>query len=272
MLKEVILMFSDGVVGYIRVSSLGQLENGAGLDIQKDKIKEYCKDKGLQFTRFYEDKAISGAVRDRPALLELLKDCELGLVKKVIVYRQDRLSRELTVALWIETQFKKHGIDLISVTDLEYNLDDPLQKAFKRIADVFAELEKEVIVARLRDGRFNKAKRGKKASGSIAYGYQKEDGNLIIKEDEAQWIRRMFRWKVKGFSYSKIVNLLKDRGARTRKGNLFSIEAVRYITKNEFYFGKASYGEIQTKGEHEAIISKRLFMRAERKAVGLNTL
>ena len=72
-------------------------------------------------------------------MLELLKDCEAGVVKRVIVYKQDRLSRELTVALWIETQFKKNDVEVSSVVDPEFDMDDPLQKAFKRIVDVFAE-------------------------------------------------------------------------------------------------------------------------------------
>ena len=99
--------------GYLRVSTANQVENGDGLQIQRNKIIQFCKEQGLSIGEFYEDKGISGAVKDRPALLQLLKDCESGHIKRVIVYKQDRLSRELTVALWLETQFKKYDIELI---------------------------------------------------------------------------------------------------------------------------------------------------------------
>ena len=121
---------TERVAGYVRVSTVSQAESGTGIQIQKSKILEYCKDNHLGFTRFYADEGISGAIKDRPGLLELLKDCGEGLVNKIIVYKHDRLSRELTISLWLETQFKKHDIDLMSVVDPEYDLEDPLQKAF----------------------------------------------------------------------------------------------------------------------------------------------
>lgn len=159
-------MDSDGItVGYVRVSTASQVDKGDGLEIQRGKISEYCKDKGIAIAQIYEDKGISGAVKDRAGLLQLLKDCERGLIKRVVVYKQDRLSRELTVSLWLETQFKKHDVEISSVVDPEYDLEDPLQKAFKRIADIFAELEKDVIAARLKDGRINNVKKGERGSG-----------------------------------------------------------------------------------------------------------
>jgi site-specific DNA recombinase len=260
-------MNTDGVIkGYVRVSTTSQVENGEGLEIQKRRILEYCKEKKLNLEGFYEDKGISGAVRDRPGLLQLLKDCENGIVRRVVVYKQDRLSRELTVALWLETQFKKCDIELSSVVDPEYDLEDPLQKAFKRIADVFAELEKDVIAARLKDGRENKAKNGERGSGPIAFGYRKVSGKLEVDPDEAQWIDKIFRLAVKGERYSKIVEKLKKGGVTTRRGKQFQIESVKYILKNKLYYGESNFGKISSKGNHQAIVSKRLFLKAQKKA------
>ena len=208
-------MPKTSIVGYVRVSTANQVENGDGLEIQRKKITEYCKEKGVTLDRVYEDRGISGTVRDRPGLLGLLKYCETGAVKRVIVYKQDRLSRELTVALWLETQFKKYDIELNSVVDPEYDLEDPLQKAFKRIADIFAELEKDVIAARLKEGRINRAKNGQRGSGPIPFGYLKNDGRLELDQVEARWVEKVFRWAVKGQSYTKIVRaFFSDRIAQ----------------------------------------------------------
>ena len=193
-------MHSDEcVVAYLRVSTQTQVDHGEGLEIQKRKIIEYCAEKGLKVSKFYEDKAVSGSVRDRPDLLRLLEDCEKGRVKKLVVYKHDRLSRELTVALWLETQFKKNDVEVISVVDPEYDMEDPLQKAFKRIADIFSELEKDVIATRLKEGRMNNAKNGKRGSGPLPFGYVKIGDKLEIDPEEAQNITRIFRWVVKGY-------------------------------------------------------------------------
>ena len=252
-------------VSYERVSTSSQVENGAGLKIQREKISEYCKDKGIALGRTYEDKGISGTVKDRPGLLQLLKDCETGIIGRVIVYKQDRLSRELTVSLWLETQFKKHDIEICSVVDPDYDLEDPLQKAFKRIADVFAELEKDVIAARLRDGRVNNAKNGERGSGPIPFGYKKVDGKLVTNPEEAQYVERIFRWALKGFRYSKIVDILKDRKILTRRRKAFTIQSIKYILTNAMYYGQTSFGDINSAGVHPPIISRRLFVKVQRK-------
>lgn len=245
--------------GYVRVSTTSQVENGEGIEIQRRKILEYCKGKSMVLGQFYEDKGISGAIKDRPALLTLLKDCEAGLVKRVVVYKQDRLSRELTVALWLETQFKKYNIELVSVVDPEYDMEDPLQKAFKRIADVFAELEKDVIAVRLKDGRRNKAQNGGRGSGAIPFGYRKEGESMEIETAEATWVEKIFRLAAQGQSYSYIARKLNSNGITTKRGKPFQIESVKYILKNRMYYGESVFGDIKTKGLHKPIISKRLF-------------
>lgn len=250
--------------GYVRVSTVNQVENGDGLEIQRKRIAEYCKERGLTLDRVYEDRGISGAVRDRPGLLGLLKYCETGAVKKVIVYKQDRLSRELTVALWLEAQFKKYDIELNSVVDPEYDLEDPLQKAFKRIADIFAELEKDVIAARLKEGRINRAKNGQRGSGPIPFGYSKKDGILELEQKEADWVEKAFRWAAKGKSYTKIIKTLNKRGAVTRRGHSFQIESLKYLLRNKLYYGETQFGAINVKGVHQPIISKRLFRRVQK--------
>lgn len=254
-------MGSSGVVGYIRVSTANQVENGDGLEIQSRKIVEYCKEKGWAVDHIYADKGISGRIQERPALLELLKDCEAGKVKKVVVYKSDRLSRELTVALWIETQFKKYDVELASVLDPDFDMDDPLQKAFKRIADIFAELEKDCISLRLREGRINNAKNGERGSGPIPFGYKKEANALVIDESEACWVEKVFRWRAKGWGYTKIVNCLAKAGIYTKRGKQFSIDSIKYLLSNSIYHGATDYGDIHVRGNHQPIISRRLFVR-----------
>jgi len=260
----------DNVQAYVRVSSHNSADHAESLEIQRRKILDYCKEKNLHLDRVYEDKGISGTIKDRPALLELLKDCEAGRVKKLVVYKQDRLSRELTVALWLETQFKKYDVEVISVADPEYDLEDPLQKAFKHIADIFAELDRDTVVMRLREGRINNAKNGERGSGPVPYGYKKVGDVLIIDAEESKWVDKIFRWKVKGIRYSEILNRLNKAGVTTKRGKRFSAAALTYLLKNNLYCGEMSFGDIKSKSAHPSIISRRLYRKTQKSMVGKN--
>jgi len=258
-------MISDGkTVGYVRVSTQSQVDNGDGLETQRKRIADFSNEKGYPVSKFYSDEGISGAVKDRPALLNLLRDCELGKVKRVLVYRMDRFAREMTISLFLETQFRKYDVEVLSVVEPELG-DDPLEKAFRRIAYVFAELEKDVLTARMLDGKINKAKNGERASGPIPYGYMKVGDKLEINPEEAKWVGKMFRWRARGFNYTKIVKELNKKGAQTKRKNLFHVEAVKYILQNPMYYGETNFGSIKCEGVHEPIISKRLFMKVQRK-------
>lgn len=252
-------------VGYIRVSSQGQISKGDGLGIQRKKIVEYCKQNEWGLEEIYEDRGISGTIKNRSGLLSLLKECELKGIKRVVIYKYDRLSREMAVSLWIETQFRKNDVEIISVLEPPFDLQDPLQKAFKRIVDVFAELEKDTISVRLQDGRINNVKNGKRGAGSAPFGFDQEKGTLTINNEEAQWVEKMYRCRARGFSLKKIVDLLNKHEVKTKRDKVFHSEAVRYILSNSLYYGETSFGNMKVTGNHTPIISKRLFMKAERR-------
>lgn len=252
-------------VSYLRVSTQSQVENGDGLETQRRRILEFAKEKNLVINKFYCDEGISGAVKDRPALLDLLSACESGKVKTVVVYKMDRLARELTISLWLETQFKKHDVQVFSVVDPELG-DDPLEKAFRRIAYVFAELEKDMITARMHDGRINKAKSGRRACGPAAFGYKKESDSLVLDESEAKWVGKIFRWRARGDSYTVIIRRLTRFGVVSKRGKSFSIASLRYALDNSLYYGASSFGDVHVKGIHQPIVSKRLFLKVQNKS------
>lgn len=251
-------------VSYVRVSTQAQVDDGSGLETQKAKIVEFAKEKNLVISKFYRDEGISGAIKDRPALLDLLSACEAGKVKTILVYKMDRLARELTISLWLESKFKQHDVQVLSVVDPELG-DDPLEKAFRRIAYVFSELERDVITARLKDGRINKAKNGERGSGAVPYGYEKKDGTIVINSNEGKWVQKIFRWRARGFSYTKIIDLLTKFKVYTRRGKQFSTDSIKYILNDSIYCGMSSFGDISVRGVHEAIISKRLYGKLKKR-------
>ncbi len=257
-------MHSEGItVGYARISTETQ-QRGEGMEIQRRKMLEYCEEKGFKLDKIYEDEAISGGIKERPGLLRLLRDCESGTIRRIIVYKSDRIARSLTVALWVEKELKKYDVELNSVVDPEYDLEDPLQKAFKRIADVFAELEKDVITMRMKEGRINKAKNGERACGPVAFGFQKTNNGMEVDPVESLWVQKIFRWKIKGLSYAEIVRKLSGAGVVSKRQKPFSIEGLKYVLRNEIYYGQINFGGITQRGTHVPIVGKRTFLKAQK--------
>ena len=254
---------NSNIVSYERVSTQSQVDNNCGLETQRNRILEYAKEKGMVISRFYCDEGISGAVRDRAGLLELIADCEAKEVSKVIVYKMDRLARELTVSLWLEAQFKKYDVEVISVVDPELG-DDPLEKAFRRIAYIFAELEKDVITARLKDGRINCVRKGERGCGAVPFGYKKVGDKLEINPNESQWVKRIFQWAVKKVTYADMIRKLSRAGVVTKRGKSFSTEGLKYVLRNQTYMGQTIFGDVTQRGIHEPIVGKRLFIKTQR--------
>ena len=259
----------ESVVGYVRVSTAGQVEEGAGLEIQRSRIAEYCEQNGLVLDRIYEDKAMSGAMRDRPALLELLKNVEEGHIKRIIVYRQDRLSREMGLTIFIDNLLCEHEVQLTSILEPIIDLNgDSLAKLIRRMLALMSEYERELIASRLSEGRRNNAKNGKRGSGPIPFGYVKVGDKLEVKPDEAEYVRKIYRWYVKGRCYTEIAEILNKRGIVTKRGKPFQLQSIKNILMSGLYHGEMSFGSINTKGVHEPIVSRRLFLKAQ-KMMGL---
>jgi site-specific DNA recombinase len=74
------------------VSTDRQAEEGLGLDVQEKAVKAYLRDRKARAVRWFKDRGVSGAVKDRPALSELLQSLCPGDV--IVLARLDRLARD----------------------------------------------------------------------------------------------------------------------------------------------------------------------------------
>jgi len=155
------------VLGYCRVSTENQ--NGCdsfGLESQRDAITKHCAAQGLDLVNIYEDPALSGSLQplERPGLRALLENLKTGEIQQVIVTRLDRLARDTMLSLWLMKEMKKHGAELVSISE-PGRWDDPTQKLLLTMVAAFAEFEKSLIVSRLSSGRKTKARNGGYAGG-----------------------------------------------------------------------------------------------------------
>lgn len=140
------------VVGYLRVSTAGQVDSGAGLDAQRAAITEYAKRRGITVTRWCTEAAVSGSVApaERPALAEalsVLAKCRSGVL---IVAKADRAARKARDLLWLRDLAEREGWAL-AAADGSIDTTTPHGRAMTTVMGAFGELERDLISARTRE-------------------------------------------------------------------------------------------------------------------------
>ncbi|MBU2648156.1 recombinase family protein [bacterium] len=229
-------------VGYARVSGKGQVE-GYGIERQADSIQTFADKNEYQIVEIYREEGISGIAEeaDRPAFKEMLVSVIRQKIGFIIIEGMDRLARELRVQENLCVYIASKGIQLISANTGE-NITkaiegDPMKKALIQIQGVFAELDKNQIVRKLRNGR-NKARLENEQTQKILTlkGRGKCEGRKSYKEMNQQLIetaKKFYRKPRNGtrLSLLKISEKLYELGFMTSKGKPFSASQVKRLVE-----------------------------------------
>lgn len=243
---------------YVRVSTQEQTENYS-IESQKERLEAFCKSKGWAIYDTYIDGGYSGSNMDRPGLQKLLSD--LKDIDAVVVYRLDRLSRSQRDTLeLIEEYFLENAVDFVSVTET-LDTSTPFGKAMIGILSVFAQLERETIRERMRNGLVKRAQEGYRAAGGDydPAGYsRRDDGEIVLKPDEAEHIKKAYDLYEELHSITKVQKRLKEMGI-----NVWRFRRYRDILSNKLYIGYVSFAGEYYKGRHEPIIDTDQFDRVQ---------
>jgi DNA invertase Pin-like site-specific DNA recombinase len=237
------------LIAYLRVSSDSQLD-GFGLDVQLAAIRRWAKGNGHRMVETYTDAGVSGATdaADRPGLSAALLSLQHPpKADGLVVARLDRLARALTVqeaALAIVWRAGGRVFTADSGEVLQDDPDDPMRTALRQVVGVFAELDRRMVVKRMRDGRKAKAATGKKATGSYPYGYEGtgKGRNRDAAPDSAEQVavRRIAELRTAGKSYREVASALDAEGLRPRRAASWSAMSVRNVAIREGIAAAAS--------------------------------
>src|SRR6059058_3685339 len=130
---------------YLRVSTLDQHP-----ETQLHDLKALAEPRGFQVVQVYEDRS-SGARASRPGLDQLLADARRGKFEVVVVWACDRLARSVTHFLQVLDELNHLGIEFVSFRE-QLDTGGPLGRAVVVIISVVAELERNLIVERVKAG------------------------------------------------------------------------------------------------------------------------
>jgi site-specific DNA recombinase len=234
------------VAVYIRWSTEDQGQ-GTTLEVQLEACRQYCDRQGwfVHDEMFFIDEGYSGGSLLRPALTRLRKLVGSGQVGTVLVYRLDRLSRNLADATnLVDKEFKNKAVVRSATEEVQPEADEGWLNYSFRAA--FADYERRVIRQRTMSGRTRRAQEGRKAHGKIPFGWRQTNkpGFLEVHPEHAEVVREFFKRCVYENSgcpaLSRWANAL---GIPSPEDNKWHQSVIRRLLQNPIYGGRIVFGQ-----------------------------
>lgn len=206
---------------------------------------EYCQyeARGGDY-RVFQDKGYSGKNTDRPNFQLMLDAIRRGEVKRVIVYKLDRISRSILDFTAMMDEFQKHEVQFVSCTE-KFDTATPMGRAMLNICIVFAQLERETIQQRVSDAYASRSRKGFYMGGRIPYGYRleaymidgKKTSRYVIVPAEAEVVAKIYSlYAQPQTSIGDIVRYLTEHEIPTSgAGTTWDRARVSDMVKNPIY-------------------------------------
>lgn len=211
------------VIGYARVSTEEQAREGISLESQQQKIKAYCELYGHELVEIIVDAGQSAKNVQRDGMQKLINlTAKKVCVQGIVVYKLDRLFRNVEEALSYTRQWDRKGIALHSVNE-QLDTRSAMGRFFFTIMASIAELERNVIGERTADALKYKREKGEKTGGDVPFGYDEKirDGVKVLfpNKKEQQTLQYARTLRAKGMSLRSIAKQLQDSKVRTKQGH-----------------------------------------------------
>lgn len=213
------------VIAYCRVSTDRQATEGLGLDVQTQAIRAWAKANKHRIVAVCTDAGVSGTndLENRPSLGDALEHLRTREAQGIVVYRLDRLARDLVLQEQLLADVHRLGGELFSTfaSEADYlsdDPDDPSRTLIRQVLGAVAQHDKSMTVLRLKAGRRRKAELGGFAFGAPAFGYAvTPDRGLAPVDAEQAAIARALELREQGASLRAIADALTAEGHRPKR-------------------------------------------------------
>ena len=214
------------MVGYVRVSTDRQAEQGVSLEAQEAKVRAMATVQGAELTEVIVDGGESAKSLSRPGIQRLLTLVNTGKVQAVVVAKLDRLTRSVKDLCGLLELFDKRKVALISVAE-SLDTGTAAGRLVITIMGAVSQWEREAIGERTKDALRHKRGNGERI-GNIQYGYRlSPDGRHLSPDPEEQAALQAIRkLREGGHSLRGIATALNEQGHRTRRRSQWRLESV----------------------------------------------
>ena len=221
------------VVGYARVSTVAQSDEGISLEAQEEKLRQYASLYDLELTAVHVDAGVSAKTLQRPGLQAALTDLTEGRAEALVVVKLDRLTRSVVdLGTLVADYFNTY--DLLSVSD-SIDTRSASGRLVLNVLVSVAQWEREAIAERTAEALSHLKSQGVILGGE-ALGWSRTTdldvhGRRVIHDIplERQTVNRIVELRQQGLSLREICKALETEGWKTKRGGKWSPKVVRSV-------------------------------------------
>lgn len=266
---------------YARVSTDNQV--GGRFDscesqtaVCRDYVRQRA-DEGWYEVASFTDAAYSGGSMNRPGIQSIKRMIEAGEVKVVVIFKLERMSRNMDEWGPFRAFLERHGCRLESATE-DISESEPEGRLKNNILISVSDFERRNTAKKTRIKMRQQAMRGYWNGGMVPYGYtyDKNTQSLQKHPTDSLVIRRIFEQAAQLVSLTHIANTLNAEGLRTPErvmqrrdgtsdiwgGRIFRSDALRLLIRNPLYRGVVKFEGQEYAAKHEALVSPEIWDRA----------
>jgi len=257
-------------VGYARVSSKDQEDTGYSLPAQEKLLHDYAERNGYELVKVFAIQESAAGKIQRNIFHEMMEYVTKSKINTVFVETTDRLTRNFAdvpiINEWILAD-EKHTIHLVK-EGCTLHKDSKSHEWFMwRVKVATAEYYIRLLSENVKKGQKEKLAQGWLPSKPpLGYKTIGEKGHKIHVPDEEKspLIKKMFDLYASGqYSTKKLGDVMYEQGLRSRTGHKVSHARIHQLIGDPFYYGMNRWKNQITKGNHEPLITKELFMRCQ---------
>ena len=234
------------VAAYARVST-GSDEQLVSLETQKNHYERYIKARpDWDYAGLYYDEAVTGTKKEkREGLLQMLADCEKGLIDYIVVKSISRFARNTVDSLEMVRKLRDKGIYIYFEKE---NIDTGRMEGelLLSILSSLAESESRSISTNATWSILKRFMNGTYKIGYPPYGYDNVNGKMVVNEEQAKTVRWIFNAILKGMSLAAVAKALNANGTPAKRGGRWTAYTLYGMVKNEKYTGDAIFQKTYT--------------------------
>ena len=223
---------------YARVSTDNDVQLNS-LENQLNYYQDYIKSKSLwTYVDGYVDEGISGVrVENRNAFKKMIEDAKMGLFDLIITKEVSRFARDLEDSIHYIRILKEANVGIYfenqNLNTFDYNSELILNIMFNLAQD-----ESRKLSFRVKFGHREAIRKGHVLGSSNIIGYQKNKCKLVVDEEEAKFVRKVFELYASGdCGFYKLSKQLGELGFYNKNGNLYDKDTLKRILQNPKYKG-----------------------------------
>ncbi|MGS7467755.1 recombinase family protein [Bacillus paranthracis] len=240
--------------------------------------------------RVFKDEGISGTLFvNRPAIQLLLQKAKAKEIDMVVFKSISRLARDLKDSLEIREVFLAHNVRIISVEEGYDSVKAGKNDMAFELWSLFSAQYSRTLSSSITAALAVKVRRGEHI-GRVPYGYDRINQKLVINEEEANVVKKIYNWYNSGWGFKKITNELNRLGIKPKNKSVWQMTSVQRIVRSSIYKGTFilnQYTSVKVGGKkkqirnpkekwfvfpnhHPEIVEEEIWNRANREKVNTN--